>query len=610
MSFYQLESILYLCIFTTVFYIHGRLLTQGLLQARPWPEKFFINTTIGLGLVLFILFFIALTQLLTITFVSIIFSIVPVLSIYKYLSSGKYNISLKKVYQGIIEHAGLVVVILLLLIPDTYGVFLPETGSDAMRYHLPYARLYVENQGLVVNEFLRYPVFSHNINLAYSLGYLYQGDFQGGVLARLFNVFFLILLAIGLYSLTANRFNKIMAFFASAILIKVKMLRVLMISAYVDIGLAVFIFACIYFIYLWQKDQQDKWLYLAALMLGLALGTKYLALVWLLPITFWVFVTNKSWKNTYQFFILALLIGSPWYIRNMIISGNPIHPFAQSFFGYWLWQPEDMIEQTRDLLDTNGVAKTIWNLVKLPWLMATEYSFKISPLNWFLAAGIPLMVFAVKMGRFFIYMAVFILFNLIFWFYTSQIMRYFIVLLPMLAIFAAYPLGLMFTKISKHKFFMNKQIQHVIAISLIGYASYSIIVYYHKSNQQKPLPESDVEWQQSLYKNNKDYQFSKILNDRQAKRVFKLGKAQLQNTFTGEVLGDWFGSANMMTFIKSVQRTQDIKIQMDKFQVKYLLVSKQEKWFNRINLLLAGNPNFDKLIESNESILYVLKDTK
>lgn len=34
-----------------------------------------------------------------------------------------------------------------------------------------------------------------------------------------------------------------------------------------------------------------------------------------------------------------------WYIRNMALTGNPVHPFASSIFGYFLWDQSDMTDQ-------------------------------------------------------------------------------------------------------------------------------------------------------------------------------------------------------------------------------------------------------------------------
>ncbi|MBK9615391.1 MAG: hypothetical protein IPO35_07650 [Uliginosibacterium sp.] len=38
-----------------------------------------------------------------------------------------------------------------------------------------------------------------------------------------------------------------------------------------------------------------------------------------------------------------------WYIRSYFISGNPFHPFASDFFGYWNWDRVDVELQLFDV---------------------------------------------------------------------------------------------------------------------------------------------------------------------------------------------------------------------------------------------------------------------
>ncbi len=606
MGFYQLEPLLYLFLFIGFFYANGLLLTRNFFLSTLWTEKFFVTSVIGIGVCILLLFLLALFGFLTPVMVVVFFSFAPAYLLWTN-DKNKTFFALSVTYEGIISHAGIISIILFLLFTDTYLVFFPETSSDAMRYHLPYARFYVENHGLAINEFLRYPVFTHNINLIFSLGYLFENKNQGDVLARLFNIYFMTLLLLGLYSLTLKNFGKITAFIACLILIKVKMLRIIMISAYVDTGLSLFIFACVYFMYMWQKTKQRHWLTLSAFILGIALGTKYLALAWLVPLTVWVFFTCKNTKLTAKFFFTALLFGSPWYIRNIIIAGNPIHPFAQDVFGYWVWTANDIVAQKKQLLTTFGVEKSLVNLIKLPWLLGTERFFVKSHLGWVLIAGIPLLALAYKMDKFFKHMAVFVLFSLIFWFYSAQFLRYFTAILPFLAIFAAYPLGLLFRMTDKISILKNKILITLLSIGFLYYASHTLYKHFYYLNKWRPLPQSDYDWQNILEKRDSYYPFAKILNGKNISRVLNLGKTRLNYTFDGLVMGDWFGLANFHQIATSVKNANDIIKHMHRLKTDYIIVEKKPKWLNKVNSYLLGSPEFEVVKDTDLRTMYFLK---
>ncbi len=605
MNFYQFESILVFIAFAWVFYLHGAFVSEKLLLKQKGVDRLFINLSIGFCLVVFLLFFIALFHLLYQSFVTALFLIIPVYYLFEKSIHKKLNFDLSSFAQGLVSHAWLIFAILYLLLPDSYNLFFPETRSDAMRYHLPYARFYVENHGLAVNEFLRYPVFTHNFDMTFALGYLFLGEYQGEVLARMFSLFALLLLVLGVYSFALRSFNKATAVIAIIILIKAKIFRTLMISAYIDIGLSLFLFISIYFLYLWQKENKNTWLYLSAFALGIVLGTKYLGLLWLLPLTIWVFFTFKSWKNTYQFFLIAIFIGSPWYIRNIIIAGNPLHPFLQDIFGYWLWTPADVVGQKKDLLVIHGVERSFLNFIKLPYLLETLHYFSKNHLGWLMVLGMPFLLFAIKMKKFFKFLAIFVFFNISFWFFTSQIVRYLIATLPFLVIYSAYPLGKILSVINIATWI--KKHATIISIAFLTiFSTYFIIHSYNKFNKYHPLPQNITDWKKANHKQNKYYQFANVLNVRGVKRVYNISDGRFENSFNGEVLGDWFGVANKRMIYKDCHTSHDVKQVLRKFNAHYLLVSKEKTWYNNINIVLKGKPNFKIVKENNLGILYYL----
>jgi hypothetical protein len=108
-------------------------------------------------------------------------------------------------------------------------------------------------------------------------------------------------------------------------------------SAYVDIALACAIFAVFLLLEIWRQNQQTGALAAVGLCAGFAFAVKYpggLAIVYALAAV--IFHQVKIRKPILRPAILvttcALLLAAPWMIKNVILVGNPISPFANQVF--------------------------------------------------------------------------------------------------------------------------------------------------------------------------------------------------------------------------------------------------------------------------------------
>jgi 4-amino-4-deoxy-L-arabinose transferase-like glycosyltransferase len=121
----------------------------------------------------------------------------------------------------------------------------------------------------------------------------------------------------------------------------------LSVTVYVDLGLIFFTTATLFSAAIWLEDTgKTRWLVLAAVCSGLALGTKYNALVSFLVLSlllpfFYLFRLRRDNAQAEQlnavklgvlFVAISLLVFSPWLIRNYSLTGNPLYPLAQGVF--------------------------------------------------------------------------------------------------------------------------------------------------------------------------------------------------------------------------------------------------------------------------------------
>nr|MDQ2732443.1 DUF2723 domain-containing protein [Armatimonadota bacterium] len=201
---------------------------------------------------------------------------------------------------------------------------------------------------------------------------------------------------------------------------------------------------------------ESRWLVLAGVCQGLALGVKYSAMT-LLPLLLLLVVCcrrrSMTWpaeprllffRNPLVVAGWAALIASPWYLRTLIWTGNPVFPFGFSILGGRNWTAE-AAEYYRHIQLIYGTGHSPLALALAPWRLLT------TPAPFYEPAGHAL--FSIIYGSlgpaFFLLLGLLairggwrrtaallaILFALFFleWFVLMQQVRYLICALPLLA---------------------------------------------------------------------------------------------------------------------------------------------------------------------------------
>jgi len=224
----------------------------------------------------------------------------------------------------------------------------PPEAWDELMYHLPHARDWVSTGRLQVNEWLRYPLFPYNFNLLFAGGLVFGND----IFAHMAHAFAGALVIAGMYGLAARHFGHAVA--AIAILLFVSLTKTEFGNAYVDLGLTAFLFFSAGCTLLWYESGRFRLVCLAAFLLGVAAGIKYQALVFA---PFLVVAILLRERRIRRLAVLAVLFALPcayWYIRNFLVSGDPVHPLGGAVFGYWGWDQRDMEYQVADIRRVYG----------------------------------------------------------------------------------------------------------------------------------------------------------------------------------------------------------------------------------------------------------------
>lgn len=137
----------------------------------------------------------------------------------------------------------------------------------------------------------------------------------------------------------AEVWNRRIAWLSLALLVSMPSLPLLASWAYTDLALAFYVVAGLYTTWRWQTTRDRRWLTLAGIGAGMAMGVKYTSFV--LPVTLGALIawwSRPQWREGLKvvvgFGLVAGTVAAPWYLRNWLVMGNPFYPFV---FGgrYW-----------------------------------------------------------------------------------------------------------------------------------------------------------------------------------------------------------------------------------------------------------------------------------
>jgi hypothetical protein len=213
---------------------------------------------------------------------------------------------------------------------------------------------------LEVSEYLRFPLHSHNFHLLYASALLFSSEAATHLLHALSG---------GLVAAGMILFCRQFLSLATGILAALMYLATagtLFNTAYVDLAVTMFAFFSFFSFALWQRHGDQAFLLAAAFLLAMAIGTKYQALSQLpgfaLALLLALAIRWKSGGSGSSFaqrvalwpalraITVFVVFGGYWYARNWWISGDPLHPMGADFFGYWLWDAEDLAGQRGDIV--------------------------------------------------------------------------------------------------------------------------------------------------------------------------------------------------------------------------------------------------------------------
>ena len=219
----------------------------------------------------------------------------------------------------------------------------PPISKDALIHHLAVPKLYLRHGGFYEIPGMPFSYYPMNLDLLYIIPLYFGND----IVPKLIHFIFALLTAGLLFGYLRRRLNDLYALFGVVFFLSIPIIVKLSITVYVDLGLIFFSTAALLLLLKWLESRfQLRFLILSAVSCGLAMGTKYNGLITFFLVTLFVpflysrFGEKKSHGLTRTvgftcvFVFTALLIFSPWMLRDYMWTGNPIYPLYDHWFNF------------------------------------------------------------------------------------------------------------------------------------------------------------------------------------------------------------------------------------------------------------------------------------
>jgi 4-amino-4-deoxy-L-arabinose transferase-like glycosyltransferase len=214
------------------------------------------------------------------------------------------------------------------------GSLTPETGFDALWYHLTLPKLYLSIGGI---DFIPGSLFYYSaMPKVGEMLYITALSLNGDILAHLIHMMFAVLTGIAIYEIAKKFTSPYFALIAVVIFFSNIVVLWEATTAYIDLIRAFYEVMVLWGILNYFEYKDRKWLIESAFLFGLAIETKLLAFMSLpLFITAFIFFGFKKWKGSVLdvllFSALSLLVPLAWFVFSSIHTGNPIYPIFSSY---------------------------------------------------------------------------------------------------------------------------------------------------------------------------------------------------------------------------------------------------------------------------------------
>jgi 4-amino-4-deoxy-L-arabinose transferase-like glycosyltransferase len=215
------------------------------------------------------------------------------------------------------------------------GVLSPSDSMDwdTLAYHLAVPKIWLQDGSIHYISYIHHSNFPLSVDALFIWGLAWGG--QSG--AKAFSLMFAIFGAFALFGFARKRYGDAAAWWSVLAYVGIPMVIWESGTAYIDVGNGLYGALGILFAAAMidnPEERENPWL--AGIFLGACAGSKYtglqtIAVVGLIGLAY-VVRSKTSVRGPVVAVVVALAVASPWYVRNVLNTGNPVYPFFYSVF--------------------------------------------------------------------------------------------------------------------------------------------------------------------------------------------------------------------------------------------------------------------------------------
>jgi len=325
-------------------------------------------------------------------------------------------------------------------------VLTPEVGKDALTYHLGVPKMFLEHHGIYFipgNVFASYPFFSEML-------YTWALSISGEVTAKGLHFTIALLILFSMWKF-GRRYFPDDRFTLLSLLIFFTIPSVFQNAhvAYCDLTLAFYTFVAAYAFINWVHMKETLWIILCGVFCGIAMSVKFAGLY--LPLSGCVGIlwgcrhhripTRKAVHLFSLYILFTFIAGAPFYLKNWIMTGNPLYPLFYNIFGGKGWS-EDQARYYTFFIKNLGMGRDLIDYILLPWNLSFHARVD-SPIFDGLIGPVFILVlpFAITIRKTPVEIKIvwaYCLMAFLFWASSAQQIRYLIPLFPFLALMVSH----------------------------------------------------------------------------------------------------------------------------------------------------------------------------
>jgi hypothetical protein len=363
----------------------------------------------------------------------------------------------------------------------------PPISRDALIHHLAIPKLWLAHGGFYEIPWADFAYYPMNINILYAICLYFNND-----IAPKF-VHFAFGLGTGLlvYLHLKAKYSRNWGLLGAVIFISTPIVVWLSTTAYIDLGMTFFTTASVMAFIKWRDNEYAdiKWLLISCLGMGIAIGSKYNALIawFIVSMLLMLSVVRDTHRQSTAlgygvlFCIVTAFVASPWYLKNYLQTGNPFYPLFNNFINSLHQHPVQEALQRQAIEKTGKISffkirevmygESLWETLLIPIRMFFQgkdfsYQYFQGSLNPILIVFAPFVLLNRRFGKDkFLFLFFSIIFITMAYFLTAKQVRYILPVLPFLAIIAVMGLKDLLDKLEEKKFWSSLRFgKHVKSI--------------------------------------------------------------------------------------------------------------------------------------------------